>query len=72
MFSMKGQIALMIRYLLYPAAGALVTLGFATFDRAAGTITIDLNALSAILAGFVVYVGTVLWSMIARRGGGKT
>lgn len=69
---MYGQIALLIRYLLYPLAGAIAALGFATYDQAAGTLTIDLNGLSGILAGGAVYAGTVVWSQLARRKGGAT
>ncbi|WP_151718349.1 hypothetical protein [Gemmobacter serpentinus] len=69
---MTGQIALIIRYLLYPLAGIIATLGFATFDEASGTITVSLHDLSMVLAGLVVWIATVVWSRIAKGKGGAT
>ncbi len=69
---MTGQLALILRYLLYPLAGALASLGFVAYDEAAGTLTISLHDLSLTLAGLVVYLATVGWSQIARIRGGKT
>lgn len=69
---MTGQIALFLRYLLYPLAGGLASLGFVAYDEAAGTLTISLHDLSLTLAGLLVYGATVAWSQLARVRGGKT
>ncbi len=65
---MTGQIALMIRYLLYPLAGALVARGILTAEAEVQTV----NTLAELLAGVVVYVGTVVWSRFAKAKGGAT
>lgn len=65
---MTGQIALMIRYLLYPLAGALVARGILTAEAEAQTV----NTLAELLAGVVVYVGAVVWSRFAKAKGGAT
>lgn len=65
---MTGQIALMIRYLLYPLSGALVARGI----LAAGAEAQTVNTLAELLAGVVVYVGTIVWSRVAKAKGGAT
>ncbi len=65
---MTGQIALMIRYLLYPLAGALVARGILTAEAEVQTV----NTLAELLAGVVVYVGAVVWSRFAKAKGGAT
>ncbi|AGT07916.1 Pam3-gp28 family putative phage holin [Paracoccus aminophilus] len=69
---MLGQIALIIRYILYPLAGALTALGFVSFDEATGTLTVYLNDLAVVLAGLVIYAATVIWSRVAKKKGGAT
>jgi hypothetical protein len=65
---MTGQIALMIRYMLYPLSGALVARGILTAESEAQTV----NTLAELLAGVVVYVGAVVWSRVAKAKGGAT
>ena len=73
---MTGKIALLLRvFILLPLAGLSATLPFVTFDKAAGLITIDVNAAS-ITAAVVLYGlvsgGTFAWSRWAKALGGKT
>lgn len=67
-----GQIALVIRMLLYPLAGWIAGTGFATFDRATGLLTFDVGSVAQILAGLVIYALTWAWSRFAARRGGAT
>lgn len=65
---MTGQIALAIRLLLYPIAGALVARGIISAEAEAQTVA----AFAEVIAGVIVYVGTVIWSRLAKRIGGAT
>ncbi|WP_375264132.1 hypothetical protein [Palleronia sp.] len=67
-----GQIALVIRMLLYPIAGWIAGTGFATFDRATGLLTFDVSNIAQILAGLVIYAVAWIWSRIASARGGVT
>jgi hypothetical protein len=73
---MTGQIALLLRvFILLPLAGLSATLPFVTYDKAAGLLTIDLNAASltiAVLLYGLLSGGTFAWSRWVKRGGGKT
>jgi len=73
---MTGQIALLLRvFILLPLAGLSATLPFVTFDKAAGLITIDLNAASlaiAVLLYGLLSGGTFAWSRWVKGVGGKT
>ena len=65
---MIGRLALVIRLLLYPLAGALVARGIISAEAEAQTV----QTLAEVLAGLLVYAGTVVWSRIARLRGGET
>lgn len=65
---MIGRLALVIRLLLYPLAGALVARGIISAEAEAQTI----HTLAEVLSGLLVYAGTVVWSRIARLRGGAT
>lgn len=65
---MTGQLALVIRYILYPVAGALVARGIISADAEAQTV----NAVAEVLAGLLVYLGAIIWSRIAKARGGAT
>lgn len=65
---MIGKLALVIRLLLYPLAGALVARGIISAEAEAQTV----QTLAEVLAGLLVYAGTVVWSRIAKRRGGET
>lgn len=65
---MTGQLALFIRYLLYPVAGALVAKGIIP---EASTEAFVIN-IAEVAAGAVIYFGTVAWSSFARNKGGAT
>lgn len=69
---MQGQIALFIRLALYWLAGNISAVGWMTFDRAAGTLTVNLNSLSIVMAGVLVAAATWLWSRVAKSRGGMT
>lgn len=73
---MKDQIALALRVLvLYPAAPVAALLPFVDYDRAAATLTIDLDALSIMIAVAIwglVAGGTFTWSRVLKRVGGLT
>ena len=65
---MTGKLALIIRMLLYPLAGALVARGVISAEAEAQTV----QTLAEVLAGLLVYAGTVVWSRIAKLRGGAT
>ena len=73
---MTGQIALLLRvFILLPLAGLAAALPFVTFDKAAGLLTIDLNAASlaiAVLLYGLLSGGTFAWSRWVKRIGGTT
>ncbi|MGR3823806.1 MAG: hypothetical protein ACU0A5_14655 [Salipiger marinus] len=73
---MTGQIALLLRvFILLPLAGLSATLPFVTYDKAAGLLTIDLNAASlaiAVLLYGLLSGGTFAWSRWVKGVGGKT
>lgn len=73
---MTGQIALLLRvFILLPAAGLAATLPFVEFDKAAGLLTVDVNAASTAVAVLIwagVSGGTFAWSRLAKRLGGAT
>ncbi|SDJ55469.1 hypothetical protein [Salipiger marinus] len=73
---MTGQIALLLRvFILLPLAGLAAALPFVTYDKAAGLITIDVNAAS-VAAAVVLYSlvsgGTFAWSRWVKGVGGRT
>ena len=63
---------LFIRMILYGLAAGAATLGVATFDPVAGTVTISLNSLELAVGGVVGYIATFAVSRIAKARGGKT
>lgn len=65
---MTGQIALTIRFILYPVAGWLVGNGI----MGEGNSEAFVSSMSEVIAGIVVYAGTVIWSRIAASKGGAT
>lgn len=65
---MTGQIALVIRFLLYPLAGALISRGLISPDAEAGFSM----ALAELIVGLAIYAGTIIWSRIAARHNGAT
>jgi hypothetical protein len=67
-----GQIALVIRMLLYPIAGWIAGTGIADFDRATGLLTFDMGNLAQLLAGLAIYALTWVWSRVASARGGIT
>ena len=73
---MTGQIALLLRvFILLPLAGLSATLPFVTYDKAAGLLTVDLNAASvaiAVLLYGLLSGGTFAWSRWVKGVGGKT
>jgi len=73
---MTGQIALLLRvFILLPLAGLAAALPFVTYDKAAGLLTIDLNAASlaiAVLLYGLLSGGTFAWSRWVKGVGGKT
>lgn len=58
---------LLVRMLLYFLFGALAGYGFATFDGASGTVTIDVNGLATAIAGVLSFVATFLVGRIGAR-----
>lgn len=69
---MTGQIALFIRLLLLPVAGWLAGTGLVAYDEAAGTLAVSLDDLAQVLAGLVLWAGTVAWSRVVKARGGVT
>ena len=73
---MTGQIALLLRvFILLPLAGLSATLPFVTYDKAAGLLTIDLNAASLAMAMLLYGLlsgGTFAWSRWVKGVGGRT
>ena len=73
---MTGQIALLLRvFILLPLAGLAAALPFVTYDKAAGLLTIDLNAASlaiAVLLYGLLSGGTFAWSRWVKGVGGET
>ncbi len=65
---MTGQLALFLRFLLYPMAGALVTKGI----MPDGSTDALVNSVSEVIAGVVIYFGTIAWSRFAASQGGAT
>lgn len=61
---------LFIRMLLYLLFGAIAGFGLGTFDGEAGTMTINVDSLAAVLTGIVGYVGTFVVGRVgaALRG----
>ncbi len=69
---MTGQIALIIRLLLLPVAGWLAGTGQVAYDEASGTLAVSLDDLAQVLAGLVLWAGTVAWSRVVKARGGVT
>jgi hypothetical protein len=70
---MIGTVALVVRFILYPLLGALAASGIGVVDDVNGTFTVHIDSAVNIIAGAVLYAGTVIWSRIASRApGGKT
>lgn len=65
---MTGQLALTIRFLLYPVAGALVARGF----MVEGSTEAFVGSIAEIVAGVIVYIGTIAWSRVAKANDGAT
>lgn len=66
---MTGQLALTIRFLLYPFAGMLVTYGI----MSEGSTDAFVGSIAEVIAGVVVYIGTIIWSRVAKStDGGAT
>ena len=63
---------LFIRMVLYLASGMIAGAGFASFDDAAGTLTVNLDDLATILGGLVTFAGTFFASRWAKARGGVT
>lgn len=63
---------LYIRMFLYLCAGVLAGQGIAVFDPEAGTVTFQIDQLSAALAGLATFAGTFFASRVAKSRGGAT
>lgn len=61
-----------IRMALYLLAAGAATLGIATFDPVAGTITFDINSLALAVGGAVSFVGTFLAGRVFKARGGSS
>ncbi|UWR36134.1 hypothetical protein [Sulfitobacter sp. W074] len=64
--------ALAIRMILYAASAFIAGLGWASFDEAAGTITVNIDDIVTIIAGALTFAGTFIASRLAKARGGKT
>lgn len=76
---LKGAFALVIRFLLLTAAGALSGIGVVTMTSAdhfcmSASAVADVTAtgILMLLGGGATTIGTVIWSRIAKRAGGVT
>lgn len=67
-----GPLALIVRYLLILAAGALAKASIVLFDATTGTITIQVDDASKAVAALAALALALLWRSIAARLGGKT
>ena len=57
---------------LYLASGMIAGMGFASFDDAAGTLTVNIDDMATILGGLVTFAGTFVVGRFAKARGGKT
>lgn len=64
--------SLLIRMALYYAFAALSGAGFVQWDAGKGIATIYVDELVPAVIGLAGFVGTFLWSRIAKARGGKT
>jgi hypothetical protein len=69
---MAGSIGLFIRMALYLGGAFVAGQGWATFNPDAGTLTIALDPLVEVLAGFAVFGGTFAASRLVKKRGGTT
>lgn len=72
---LRGNLALLVRILLFSVAGLTAAIPFASFEEATGLLTIDLTGASKYIAGGVwaaIGGGTFWWSRIAKGFGGVT
>lgn len=63
---------LAIRMILYAICAGAAGYGLATFDPAAGTLTIQVDELAKIIGGIAGFLGTFYASRVAKRNGGNT
>lgn len=63
---------LYVRMIFYALCAGLAGYGVATFDPAAGTVTIQIDELAKIIVGVVGYIGTFVASRVAKKNGGAT
>lgn len=63
---------LYIRMVLYAVCAGLAGYGLATFDPAAGTITIQVDELAKIIGGGLGYLATFYAGRVAKSKGGAT
>jgi len=63
---------LFIRMVLYLASGMIAGAGFASFDDTAGTLTVNIDDVAAILGGIVTFAGTFIFGRFAKTRGGQT
>ena len=64
--------SLYIRMALYAICAGLAGYGFASFDPAAGTVTIQVDEVAKMIAGAAGFIATFLASRIAKSKGGPT
>ena len=69
---MMNNLALLARIGLYFAGGWLANQGYASFDQAAGTITLQIEPLSEVVGGLLVAGGTFAMSRVVKAKGGHT
>lgn len=72
---LTGNIALLLRLLLFSLAGFVAVVPFASFDEVSGLLTIDLSggAEYLVAAGWAaISGGTFTWSRVAKSFGGAT
>lgn len=63
---------LLIRMILYAVSAGAAGYGLAQYDPAAGTITVEVDALAQMIGGAITFMGTFWASRIAKARGGKT
>lgn len=63
-----GQLALTIRFALYPVAGWLIGNGII----GDGTSEAFVSSVAEVIAGAAVYIATIVWSRVASAKGGVT
>ena len=63
---------LFIRMILYAVSAFVGGYEFATFDEAAGTLTLDLEGVGLVIGAGLTFVGTFIASRWAKARGGKT